>query len=128
MVDINNSQAENLKYTNLLDYFNFYLCPLAISMGMSAKEFWEDDPDYFWNYCEAKKMTDKKFYEDMNYNSYLNGIYSMFATAQNLVTKKKNVYPDKPFNLNLKNKQETVKDVDDKWKAYLFSHLKFSNK
>lgn len=121
----NDSQAEKLKYTNLLDYFDFYLCPLAIKMGMTATEFWEGDPDYFWNYCDAYEEKEKELYDKMNYNAYIDGIYHMFAVGQNFT--KKEIYPKEPLSMKLNTPSKTVEENNDRWKAYFMANLRISN-
>ena len=60
------------------DWF-YDLLPMAITYGMSVKEFWEDSPDLFWayrfSYFEKIKLTQ----EINNYNSWLQGAYTCEA-------------------------------------------------
>ena len=58
---------------------------MAITYGMSVKEFWEDDPNLFWAYRFSyyNKMTDKQ--EIFNYNAWLQGAY-IYEAVQGLLT------------------------------------------
>lgn len=93
-------------------------------MGMSAKEFWESDPDYFWNYCDAYELKNKTEYELMNYNAYINGVYHMFAIGQNF--SKKEVYPKAPLNMKLNTPSKTVEENNNRWKAYFMANLRLA--
>ena len=70
------------KYDNLLDYLSYYLCPLAIRLGMSYDQFWNDDPDVFWVYLEAYEQEQKARFEYDNSVAFLQGQYFMLAIAQ----------------------------------------------
>lgn len=126
MVNKNNSQANDseIKYDNLLDYFDFYLAPLAIRLGQPVKEFWEDDPDYFWNYLDAYKEQQKLRAEYDNAVCHLMGKYTSLAVGQ-LFTKK-DIYPKKPFDIQSKinNNINNKENVNSKWLSYLQNKLK----
>lgn len=47
------------------------MLPLALTFGMSAKEFWEDDPELLWAY--RKSYTDKT--QQVNFEAWLHGLY-----------------------------------------------------
>ena len=103
------SQANEpeIKYDNLLDYFQFYLLPLALMVGMTPEQFWEDNPDDLWAYWDAYEMKKKREAEEKNINNYNLGQYFVLAIAQCLQFTKhpKTIYPKKPFELfNKKNK------------------------
>ena len=126
MVDNDDSQANEseIEYDNLLDYFDFYLAPLAIRLGQPAKEFWEDDPDYFWNYLDAYNKQQELRFEYDNAISHLMGQYMCLAVAQNF--SKKDIYPKKPFDIQSKNNNNinNKENINNKWLAYLQSKLK----
>jgi len=48
---------------------------MAITYGMSVKEFWEDSPDLFWAYRFSFFERIKSMQEINNYNSWLQGAY-----------------------------------------------------
>lgn len=110
------SQASKVlnKFDNLLDYLSFYLCPLAIRMGMSFEQFWYDDPEILWVYLEAYEQEQKARLEYDNNIAFLQGQYIMSAIAQCLQFSKKpkRIYPKKPFNLNKDNTPDIVKQQE----------------
>lgn len=106
----------------MLDYFDFYLAPLAIRLGQPAKEFWEGDPDYFWNYLDAYEETEKIKMQYDNAMYHLLGQYVSLAVGQNF--SKKEIYPKKPFDLKLEKSHNSRKEINDKWMAYLKSKFK----
>ena len=128
MVDNNNSsQADDVKYDNLLDYLSLYQFPLALKFGMTPEQFWEDDPDYFWAYLDAYEMKQKEQAEYDNALSYRQGIYMAYAIGQAFADKGKRVYPKEPLPLfDSANKQQTKQSINDKWNAYIMSTLKVS--
>lgn len=67
---------------------------------MSAKEFWEDNPDLFWAYRFSYiKQKEQKQKED-NYNAWLHGAYiyeALSVSLSNAFTNVKTSYRDKPF-------------------------------
>lgn len=126
MVNKNDSQANDseIEYDNLLDYFDFYLAPLAIRLGQPVKEFWEGDPDYFWNYLDAYNKEQELRVEYDNAISHLLGKYICLAIGQNF--SKKDIYPKKPFDIQSKkhNNINNKENINNKWLAYLQSKLK----
>ena len=106
------SQASSIlnKYDNLLDYLSYYLFPLAIRIGMSPSQFWDEDTDLFWVYLEAYEQEQKAKFEYDNSVAFLQGQYFMMAIAQCLQFSKhpKKIYPKKPFNVV---KDETPEEV-----------------
>ena len=86
---------------------------MAITYGMSAKEFWEDNPDLFWayrfSYYESLKLQQKVF----NHNAWLQGAYfydALLIALNNSFTKKRLDYPSEPYNL----KGNTEQPEDEK--------------
>lgn len=123
------SQADNVKYDNLLDYFSLYLFPLAIKVGMTPYEFWECDPDWLWGYLDAYEMKQKEQALYDNALAYAQGIYMVYAIGQALAEKGKSVYPKEPFKLaGSVQEEDTKKSKNDKWKAYIMSTLKVKEK
>ena len=100
----------------MLDYFYFYLLPLAIRIGMTPEQFWEDDPEYFWNYWDAYELRKKEDAKESNIKAFNQGQYFMLAIAQCLQFTKspKQIYPKKPFALNSDKKvQITQKEYEE---------------
>ncbi len=92
---------------------------MAITYGMTAKEFWEDDPDLFWAYRFSYFEKIKAEQEIFNYNAWLQGayFYDAIATAlNNSFTSSKVDYPKVPYGTNapktntnfVKEKQNTL--------------------
>ena len=48
---------------------------MAITYGMSVKEFWEDNPDLFWAYRFSYYTKLKNEQEIFNNNAWLQGAY-----------------------------------------------------
>ena len=103
----------------MLDYFDLYLAPLAIRLGQPVKEFWEGDPDYFWNYLDAFNESEKLRLEYDNTICHLMGQYVSLAYGQ--IWAKKEIYPKKPFDLKLNKVHNSKKEINDKWMAYFQS-------
>lgn len=88
---------------------------MAITYGMSVKEFWEDNPDLFWAYRFSyfKKLKEEK--ERFNNNAWLQGAYfheAITVALCNAFTKQKIKYSDKPYTFDSedtkKSKQEEL--------------------
>lgn len=81
--------------------------------GMSEKEFWEDDPQLYWAYQTFYLRQKKDEIEQLNYNAWLQGIYTLSALNQSLSGvfgkkgQKADIYPKKPIEF----KQELEKQV-----------------
>lgn len=83
---------------------------MAITYGMSVKEFWEDSPDLFWAYRFSyyNQIIDEQ--ERFNANAWLQGAYFYEAISialNNSFSKNKAFYPKLPHGIN-----ETT--IDDK--------------
>lgn len=80
--------------------------------GMSDKEFWEDDPQLYWAYQTFYLKSKEVEIEQINYNAWLQGIYTLSALNQSLSGmfgkkgQKKDIYPKKPIDFN-ENKIDT---------------------
>lgn len=96
----------------MLDYFYFYLLPLAVMIGLTPEQFWEDDPDLLFVYWDAYEMKEKRENQIKNINNYNLGQYIMLAVAQNLQFTKnpKQIYPKKPFNLDGRKKSNITQE------------------
>ena len=88
-------------FDNLLDYFNFYLFPLALNFGMNYDQFWNDDPELFFSYLEAYEMRMKTQMQYDNQMAFIQGQYYLLALQQVLQFKTpvKKIYPKKPFDI-----------------------------
>ena len=99
-IDSQEGKSE-IKYDNLLDYFNSYLFPLALTFGMTYEQFWYDDPDLFYSYLEAYKLKIKNQMQYDNQMAFIQGQYTLLALQQVLQFDKnvKRIFPSKPFDI-----------------------------
>lgn len=82
---------------------------MAITYGMSVKEFWEDDPDLFWMYRFSYYERLKTQQEIFNSNAWLQGAYMHEAVTValcNAFSKSKVEYSKHPYGFN-ENKATT---------------------
>lgn len=116
----------------MLDYFHLYLLPLSIRIGMTPEQFWEDDPELFWNYWDAFEMKKKEDAREANIRAFNQGQYMVLAIAQCLQFTKhpKQIYPKQPFGLSNERKvQMTQQQYEEIRKIQLQSMAKrFENK
>lgn len=81
---------------------------MAITYGMSVKEFWEDNPDLFWAYRFSYYTKLKNEQEMFNNNAWLQGAYfheAISVALCNAFSKQKVEYSKQPYNFN--KKEET---------------------
>ena len=117
----------------MFDYFVYYLFPMALKIGMTPDQFWNDDPELMGAYLEAYQQ---KFEEKLEYDNsvaYLQGQYFMLAIAQCLQFSKspKKIYPKKPLELGnkkKKNKQMSQKDYEEIRKIQVQNMVKQFNR
>ena len=65
------------KYNNsYYEYYCNYLFPQAIEYGMSADEFWKDDPQLFVSFRTSFFNKKKREMEELDYKSWLDGLYT----------------------------------------------------
>jgi hypothetical protein len=90
---------------------------MAITYGMSVKEFWEEDPDLFWAYRFSYYNKLKEQQEIFNANAWLQGAYfceGMIVAINNAFNKQKIEYSHQPYSqkkqnkMNIKEQQEIV--------------------
>ena len=89
---------------------------MAITYGMSVKEFWEDDPDLFWAYRFSYYERLKNEQEMFNQNAWLQGGYiceAVQVAINNCFNKKKVQYSKQPYGTeevkeDFKTKQNTL--------------------
>lgn len=82
---------------------------MAITYGMSVKEFWEDNPDLFWAYRFSYYEIKKQEQESFNNNAWLQGVYFHEAVAValcNAFSKNKIQYSKKPYDFNEKKEDK----------------------
>lgn len=67
---------------------------------MSAKEFWEDNPDLFWAYRFSYINKKEQEQKEKNYHAWLQGAYiyeALSVSLSNAFSNIKTSYRDKPF-------------------------------
>lgn len=79
---------------------------------MTPHQFWHDDPDDLWAYCEAYEQKQKEMVKYDNIKSYNLGQYFLLAISQCLQFSKtpKQIYPKKPFDILKEEKKELTPD------------------
>lgn len=100
----------------MLDYFQFYLLPLAVRIGMTPERFWDGDPDDFWVYWDAYEMSKKDEARQANIYAFNQGQYFLLALAHVLQFSKhpKKIYPKEPLGLkNDKKVQMTQEEYEE---------------
>lgn len=83
----------------MTDWF-YDLLPMAITYGMSVKEFWEDDPNLFWAYRFSYFTKLRAEQEIFNNNAWLQGAYfheAVTVALCNAFSKQKVKYSEKPY-------------------------------
>ena len=107
----------------IIKYLND-LCAYALSIGMTYKEYWEDDPFILNHYVEAEKIKQRK----MNNQLWLQGYYVYTAIGSlspilNAFSKehKARPYMKEPIPLTEEEKQEQAFRKEQKLIAYLDS-------
>lgn len=81
---------------------------MAITYGMSVKEFWEDSPDLFWAYRFSYFEKMKVEQEIFDNNAWLQGAYfyeAISVALNNAFSKTKTEYTKQPYGTY--NKIET---------------------
>lgn len=89
---------------------------MAITFGMSAREFWDEEPELMWAY-QKSYIDQKKIEKEMtNFNAWLQGmyiydgfskvIYNSFGRKDGMPIKD---YPSQPYDLD-KTKEEIEKE------------------
>lgn len=75
---------------------------MAITYGMSVKEFWEDSPDLFWAYRFSYFTKMKNEQELFNHNAWLQGGYiceAVQVAINNCFGKQKIEYSKQPYGV-----------------------------
>ena len=115
------------KYNNsYYEYYCNYLFPQAIEYGMSAEEFWKDDPQLYVSYRTSFINKQKRELEANDYKSWLLGLYihdgnsRLFVMLKQYINnifsktkdnKKIESYPKKPYmELEKDKKKEEIEN------------------
>lgn len=130
------------RYNNsYYEYYCNYLFPMAIEYGMSADEFWKDDPQLFVSYRTSFVNRQQREMEKMDYDSWLKGLYVydgnskltaiLKQTISNLGAKqphydKVDTYPKKPYTEIDRDKNKKTEEKTD-YKNYQNSLIYFGS-
>ena len=113
-------QVEHAFLTNLFEEW----CPFYMSIGMTYKEFWEDDVMLAKTYLKAYKLKEERESEKMKWTVWLQGLYIFEALCDVSPilrpfskAKKPLQYPTMPFGMKeekqLKIDEEALKKRQD---------------
>lgn len=83
---------------------------MAITYGMSVKEFWENDPDLFWAYRFSYFTKIKTEQEIFNNNAWLQGAYfheAISVALCNAFGKQKVKYSEKPYGIETEKEKKS---------------------
>lgn len=101
----------------VINYLN-ELCAYALSIGMTLKEYWEDEPSLIVHYIEAEKIRQKK----RNHELWLQGAYIYQAIGGlyplfNPFSKehKAKPYPSTPFPIDEQDRQQQLDSKVEKF-------------
>ena len=82
---------------------------------MSAKEFWEDDPELLWAYRKSYIDKVKLQQENDNFNAWLSGLYVYVAISSCLSNK---AYILKPYDFS-KTEEQVIEERENSIKEQL---------
>lgn len=120
-----------VEYISLTERFE-NLCPIFMNMGMSYKEFWEEDPTIAKIYLEAFKIKQKNEIRNKEWEMWKQGVYVYEALIDVSPilhafskAKKPLPYPEKPYGIEKldEEKQEIEKEQEienERLKAKVF--------
>ena len=106
------------------------LCPFYMSIGMSYKEFWEDDVTLTKVYLASYRIKEKRDYENMKWQDWEQGLYvyealccvSPILRAFSKVQKPL-PYPERPYGIEGEEKKKRKKKQEDKKKEKIKKEL-----
>lgn len=115
-----------LKIINYLNDLGAY----ALSIGMSAKEYWEDDPNYLLNFVKAEEIRQRK----INSQLWLQGLYIYQAVGSlihlaNSFSKEHRAKPylKQPIALTEAEREEQEREKYQRFVDYMMSKVKNTN-
>ena len=101
---------------------------MAITYGMSVKEFWEENPDLFWayrfSYYERKKLNER----EKNFELWLQGAYFFDAVSVALANSfgkgnKVHKYAEKPYCLTKEDEEEEKKKEKERLETQIKNRI-----
>lgn len=97
----------------------------ACYIGMTPHDYWYEDPNWFWVMRETHNKRMREDIDKMNYNSWLGGLYIMYAIGS--CFSKNTRYPSEPLNLGNDNKiidEDEKKKIEAKKVVKTYNNLK----
>ena len=96
---------------------------MAITFGMSTREFWEEDPEYLWAYRKSYIDKMKIQQETDNFNAWLNGLYVFNAVSISLYNGfgkgSAKAYISKPYDFSKTAEEQIVEERENSIKEQL---------
>ena len=124
------SLEKKVEYVSLSERFE-ELCPIFMNIGMSYREFWEDDPTIAKQYLEAFKIKQKNEIKNKEWEIWKQGmyVYEALIDVSPILhafskAKKPLPYPKKPFGLEETEQNNEEKDEITKEKEAENERLK----
>lgn len=106
LTEADTESCQNKTYTEIFEeQFPFYL-----SLGMSAKEYWEGECALPLFYRRAYKMKRRKEMDENNFLAWLHGLYVRDAIAS--CKFKNHRYPKEPYDLWKQEEPKTKAEVN----------------
>lgn len=109
-------QLDKVEYVSLSERFE-ELCPIFMNIGMTYKEFWEEDPTIAKDYLKAFKIKQKNEIRNKEWEIWKQGmyVYEALIDVSPILhafskAKKPLPYPEKPYGLE-ENKDEEKNEV-----------------
>ena len=101
-----------------MDFLYSWLLPQALSYGMTAEQFWYDDPQLFHSYGKAYDMIQERKIEYDNTMAWIQGQYHLMAIQHVLASSKSGkIYPKKPLEFTKKDDELSPEDMRSMRKA-----------
>ena len=115
----NSLEKENkVEYVSLSKRFED-VCPIFMNIGMTYKEFWEDDPTIAKTYIEAFKLKQKTKIKNKEWEMWKQGVYVYEALIDVSPilhafskAKKPLPYPEKPLGIELLDDKKTQEEKE----------------
>lgn len=121
---------KKVEYVSLSERFE-ELCPIFMNIGMSYKEFWEDDPTMARQYLKAFKMKQKNKIKNKEWEIWKQGmyVYEALIDVSPILhafskAKKPLPYPKEPYGIEKIEEDNEEKDEIAKEKEVENERLK----
>lgn len=127
-------ELNKVEYVSLSERFE-KLCPIFMNIGMTYKEFWEEDPTMTKQYLEAFNMKQKREIKNKEWEMWKQGmyVYEALIDVSPILhafskAKKPLPYPEKPYGLEEDKieKDEKTKEQEEE-NERLKARVFFSN-